>query len=60
MIRHSCYHGYGSGATDANSTAPDKIAQQVVALMRRRYIANPWTKKATPFVYLGAPTTSSN
>jgi len=60
MIRYGCYHGYGSGATDSNSTTPDKIAQQVVGLMRRRYIANPWTKKAAPFVYLGAPATSSN
>ena len=59
-IRYSCYHSYGSGSADAHAATPGKIAQQVVALMRRSYIANPWTKKAAPFVYLGDRSTSAN
>jgi len=60
MIRYSCIHSYSSNPADAHTAAPGKIAQQVVALMRRRYIANPWTKKAAPFVYLGDRNTSTN
>jgi len=55
MVRYGCYHDYTiyGHAPDAHSAAPGNIAHEVVALMRRRYITNPWTKKAAPFVYLG-------
>lgn len=57
MIRYGCYHEgpiYGH-AQDDQAASPAKIAEEVVALMRRRYIANPWTKEAAPLVYLGDP-----
>lgn len=52
MIRYGCYRAYGSSQNDTNAATPGRIAGQVVALMRHRYIADPWTKKAAPFVYL--------
>jgi hypothetical protein len=55
MIRYGCYHEYTrfGHAPDAHAQAPGEIAHEVVSLRRRRYLANPWTKKAAPLVYLG-------
>lgn len=55
MIRYGCYHGYTiyGHANDAHAVAPGQIAHEVVKIMRRRYITDPWTRKAAPYVYLG-------
>ena len=48
--------GMWFGAT-VRSTIPrgriSSIARDVGALMRRHYSTNPWTRKATPYVWLG-------
>jgi hypothetical protein len=54
-IRYGCYREADSNA-DSNvdrgkSDRTAKIALEVGALMRQRYPANPWTKKAAPFVW---------
>lgn len=51
MMRYGCYHGYSAGNPSADHSA--EIAHQVVELMRHHYPADPWTKKAAPFVWLG-------
>ena len=51
MMRYGCYHGYGGEKPGTDNAA--EIAHQVVELMRHHYPADPWTKKATPFVWLG-------
>ncbi len=60
-IRYGCYHGWGTytgsniysdpdaNKQHANSVA--SIAQEVGAIMRTRYPSNPWTRKATPYVW---------
>jgi len=54
MIRYSCNHDFDPAEKlTPPALTPTQIAHNVVALMRRRYIASQWTKKAAPFVYLG-------
>lgn len=50
-IRYGCYHGWGGGGDDVRSKRIASIAQEVGALMRKRYPANQWTKKAAPYVW---------
>ncbi|MGB9408620.1 MAG: hypothetical protein WCA89_13870 [Terracidiphilus sp.] len=53
MIRFGCHHGWGAENDKQNSDHVTSIAQEVGALMRRRYPTNQWTKKAAPYVWLG-------
>jgi hypothetical protein len=47
-IRYGCDHG----ADQKGSDGVGAIAREVGAMMRRRYAANGWTKKAAPYVWL--------
>jgi hypothetical protein len=42
------------------SVAQNRHERAEAGAMRRRYLANPWTKKAAPFVYLGDRSTNTN
>jgi len=50
MVRYGCYRGDAGEKPSADRA--DIAAHEVVSLMRHRYPANPWTKKAAPFVGL--------
>jgi hypothetical protein len=53
MIRYGCNENWGTGVDKDYSDRVTKIAHEVGAMMRQRYTANKWTKKAAPFVWLG-------
>src|SRR5262249_3795893 len=52
MIRYGCNHDDGSSEADAQESRQriDNIAKTAARLLRQRYAASPWTKKAAPFV----------
>lgn len=50
-IRYGCYHGAANEGGMDGSSGVGTIARAVGALMRERYAANPWTKKAAPYVW---------
>jgi hypothetical protein len=54
MIRYGCNHGWVAyHAEKAQTDQIASIAREAGAILRHRYAANPWTKKAAPFVWLG-------
>lgn len=54
-FRYGCYRGSGANTDSAvekeHYNSVESIAQQVGAILRRRYPSNPWTKKAAPYVW---------
>jgi hypothetical protein len=50
-IRYGYYRGWGTERDKENSDRVATIAQELGATMRRQYPANPWTKKAAPYVW---------
>ena len=52
-IRYGCNHGWGSESDKASADRVASMAHEVGAIMRKRYPANSWTKKAAPYVWLG-------
>ena len=50
-IRYGCYRETGSEEDKASLNRVTTVALEVGAMMRQRYPANPWTKKAAPFVW---------
>jgi hypothetical protein len=56
MIRYGCYHSWGAENDKESADRVASIAREVGALLRRHYPANPWTKKAAPYVWLGDKT----
>jgi hypothetical protein len=52
MIRYSCVYDYGEATPEHKQMTRriDEISRTAARILRQRYPANPWTKKAAPFV----------
>ena len=52
MIRYSCVNDYGAETSDEKTMIRqvDEIRHTAARILRQRYPASPWTKKAAPFV----------
>lgn len=51
IIRYGCYHGWAADSEKVHEDRIRSIALEVGAMMRMRYPASPWTRKAAPFVW---------
>jgi hypothetical protein len=52
LIRYGCNHSADAPATEAEQQKILAIQSGAARLLRQRYAANPWTKKAAPFARL--------
>jgi len=50
MERYGCNRGWSDSPTAKEETSRiDQVRADAARLLRRRYAASPWTKKAAPF-----------